>query len=99
MYKLLLFLKKTNQENIQDHFIEYTVKYLSAVVNKELKIAKVESNLLMDNKYSLYCEAEVESKDTWDSLMSTSNGKKLNKDLMEFHQNISAVFVDYNFSK
>lgn len=99
MYKLILFLKKTDQENIQTHFIEYTVKYLADVVNKEVKIAKVESNLLMDIKYSLFCEIEVESKDIWDSLMNTSVGKKLNKDLMDFHHNISAVFVDYNFNK
>lgn len=95
MYKLLLFLKKTKQENIQDHFIEYTVKYLSAIVHQEIKIAKVESSLLLDNNYSLYCEAMVESKDAWDLLMNTAEGKELSKDLMEFHNNISAVFVDY----
>ncbi len=97
MYKLLFFLKKTNHEQIQNHFIEYTIKYISAVVHQDIKIGKVESSLLLDSNYSLFCEAKVESKDTWDSLMNTVEGKELNKDLMEFHNSISVVFIDYNF--
>ncbi len=96
MYKLLLFLKKTADENILNHFKDYTVKYLAEIAKKEIKIAEVESNLLLDQKYSLYCDLEVESKDAWDSMMNTKEGRLLNKDLMEFHQNISAVFVNYS---
>jgi len=96
MYKLLLFLKKTSEENILNHFKDFTVKYLSDVAKKEIKIAKVESSLLLDQKYSLYCDIEVESKDAWDLMMNTKEGRLLNKDLMEFHQNVTAIFVDYS---
>ena len=99
MYKLLLFLKKTDKEKIINHFNEFTLKYLSNVVNKKITAGKVESNLLTDEKYLLFCEVTVDSKDKWDELMNSKQGKDLNKDLAEFHEFLTAIFVNYEDSK
>jgi hypothetical protein len=95
MYKLLIFLNKTDEESVQNHFKKITVKYLSKAISKEIKIGKVESNLLLDQKYSLFCEVTLESKDEWNSLMNTKDGKEFSKDLMDFHKHITPIFIDY----
>ncbi|MCL5029245.1 MAG: hypothetical protein M1480_09535 [Bacteroidetes bacterium] len=51
--------------------------------------------MLLDQKYSHFCEVTVSSKDEWDEKMNSLSGRELNKDLMDFHQNITAIFVDY----
>ena len=95
MYKLLLFLNKTNEENILNHFREFTIKQLTEAIDKEIKIGKVESSLLLEQKYSLFCEVTMDSKDEWNSKMTTKAGKEFNKDLMEFHKYITPIFIVY----
>ena len=95
MYKLLLFLKKTDDDQVINHFKEYTIQFLSDLAGKRIEIAKVDSNLLLEEKYSYFCEISASSKDKWNQMMNTKEGKALNKDMMEFHQFITAIFVDY----
>ena len=66
MYKLLLFLKKTDNKEINNLFTDYTIKYLSDLNGAKVKAADVESNLLLYEKYSKFCEVSVSSKDEWD---------------------------------
>jgi hypothetical protein len=96
MYKMLLFLKKTDDEDAVSHFKDFTLKRLSELAQKEVKAADVESNLLLDVKYTKFCEIEVKSKEEWDKMMNSPEGRALNKDLMDFHNNINLIFVDYN---
>ncbi len=96
MYKLLLFLKKTDEKQIINHFKDYTIKYLSELTGEEVKIASIESNLLLDQKYLYFCEISAPSKDDWDKLLDSPEGKTLNKDLMDFHSHVTAIFVNYN---
>ena len=96
MYKLLLFLNKTDDEKIISHFEDYTLKYLSDVAGKEIKSANVESNLLLEQKFSRFCEVSVSSKEEWDRKMNSRAGRELNKHLLDFHENITAIFVNYN---
>lgn len=98
MYKLLLFLNKTNDEKIINHFEDYTLKYLTALTGVEIKSGQVESNLLLEQKFSRFCEVSVTSKEEWDRKMNSKEGRELNKHLMDFHQHISAIFVNYNKS-
>ena len=91
MYKLLIFLKKTDEEKINEHFEEYTLKYLKELNAERLKVGEVESNLLLDIKYSKYCEVETDSKSSFDELMNSKTGKLLSKDLMEFHQYLTVI--------
>jgi len=95
MYKLLLFLKKTDNKEINNLFNDYTLKHLSELSGKEIKAADVESNLLLEEKYSKFCEVSVSSKEEWDTKMNSKAGKELNKHLMNFHQHISVIFVNY----
>jgi len=95
MYKLLLFLKKTDNKEIMNLFNEQTLKYLSDINRKEIKAADVESNLLMDTKYAKFCEVTVSSKDEWDNKMNTREGKELNKHFMNLHQFLDLIFVNY----
>ncbi len=96
MYKLLLFLKKSDEKQVQEHFKNFTLKYLSELAKKEAKAGKVESSLLLDKKYTHFCELETGSKEEMDALLSTRAGKELNNDLMNFHEYVDVIFVDYN---
>ena len=95
MYKLLLFLKKTDNKEIINLFNDYTLKYLSEINGSEVKAADVESNLLMETKYMKFCEVESSSKDEWDKKMNSLAGKELNKHLMDFHRFVALIFVNY----
>ena len=95
MYKLLILLKKTDKEDIINIFNDQTIKHLAEVSGNEIKSADVESNLLMETKYSKYCEVSVSSKDEWDKKMNSRAGKELNKHFMNMHQFIDLIFVNY----
>jgi len=96
MYKLLLFLRKTNEKQVFEHFKEYTLKHLSELAGKEIIVGKVESSLLLDTNYSHFCEFEVDNKEKMDNLFNGKQGKILNKDLMNFHEFVDLIFVDYS---
>lgn len=95
MYKVLVFLNKTNDENIISHFNGFLVKYFSDLTGKDLQIGSVESNPLLDVKYSLFFEFECESKEKWEKLFSSESGQELKKDLFEFHKYITIIFINY----
>jgi hypothetical protein len=97
LYKLLLFLNKTNDEGIINHFEENTLKYLSDLTGGEkIESADVESNLLLPLKFSRFCEVSISSKEEWDMKMNSKEGRELSKHLMDFHQHITAIFVNYS---
>jgi hypothetical protein len=95
MYKLLVFLKKRADEEIINLFNEHTLKHLSDLNGSEIRAADVESNLLMETKYSKFCEVSVKSRDEWDQKMNSRVGKELNKHFMNLHQFIDLIFINY----
>jgi len=95
MYKMLMFLKKSDDPNVEQHFRNFTVPALNNLSGKKIKTAKVESSILLEQKYDWFCEISVDSKYEWDKMMATGEGKKLNRDLMDFHKNIDLIFVNY----
>lgn len=95
MYKLLLFLHKTDDEQVINHFEKYTVKYLSEISGENVNIGNVESNLLLEQKFGEFCEVSFESKEKWQELMNSKAGRDLNNDLADFHKNVTVIFVDY----
>jgi len=97
MFKQLFFLHKTKEDKAVAHFTEVIIKHLSDLSGKEIKVAKVESNLLLDQKYSYYCEIEFDSIDKMNELMNSKTGKQLNKDLMDFHNFITVISVNFNY--
>ncbi len=96
MYKQLFFLHKTEEDKALAHFREVIVKSLSELAGKEITLAKVESNLLLDQKYSYVCEIEFESKDKMNEMMNSKTGKQLNKALMDFYQLITVISINYS---
>ena len=79
MYKQLFFLHKSENDKALPHFKDVILDHLSELSGKKIKLAKVESNLLLDQKYSYFCEVEFESKDKMNELMNSKAGKQLNK--------------------
>jgi len=96
MYKQLFFLHKSENEKALPHFKDVILDHLSKLSGKQINLAKVESNLLLDQKFSYFCEVEFESKDKMNELMSSKSGKQLSKDLMDFHQMITMISINYD---
>ena len=99
MYKQLFFLHKSENDKALPHFKDVILDHLSEVAGKKIDLAKVESNLLLDQKYSYYCEVEFESKDKMNELMNSKTGKQLTKDLIDFHQMITVISLNYDIEK
>ncbi|HSL89621.1 MAG TPA: EthD family reductase [Ignavibacteriaceae bacterium] len=95
MYKILFFLKKPVDDKILKHFNEKTIPILSGLTGKNVSIADVESNLLAEQKFSFFCEAEFNSKEEMDRIMNSKSGLELNKDIMDFHKHLSIITVNY----
>jgi hypothetical protein len=96
MYKQLFFLHKSDDEKALIHFKEFIIKHLSDIAGKEIKLARVESNLLLDVKYSHFCELVFESREVMDEIMNSKPGRKLNEALRDFHKLITVISVNYN---
>ncbi len=96
MYKLLFFLHKSDDENVLKHFEEVTVNHLKKITGDDIMIAEVESNFLLETKYSHFCEISASSIDEMNKLMNKKAGKELNKDLMLFHNSITVISVNYS---
>lgn len=95
MYKVLVFLKKTNEEVVIDHFQKFFAACFSNLIGKEISIGTVESNPLLEIKYSLFFEIDFESKEKWEKLLGSEAGEELEKDLIEFHKYITIIFINY----
>jgi len=95
MYKLLFFLHKTDDEDVLQFFKDNTVKIMEGIIGEDVCIAKVESNLLLEEKYSYFCEISASSKEEMDRMMHSKAGKELNKSLMNFHKNLTVIAVNY----
>ena len=96
MYRQLFFIHKSENDVAFPHFKDVILNHLKEISRKEIILAKVESNLLLDQKYSYFFEAEFESKDKMNELMNTQAGKQLTKALMDFHQMITVISINYN---
>ena len=63
MYKLLFFLHKTDDDDVVQFFKDNTVKKLEEIIGGNVCMAEVESNLLLEHKYTYYCEISASTKD------------------------------------
>lgn len=96
MYKQLFFLHKSENDKALPHFKDVILAHLSELSGTQINLAKVESNLLLDQKYSYFCEVEFESKDKMNELMNSKTGKQLTKDLIDFYQMITMISINYD---
>jgi hypothetical protein len=96
MYKQLFLLHKSENDKALSHFKDVILTHLSELSGRTINLARVESNLLLDQKYSYFCEVEFESKDKMNELMNSKSGKQLTKDLMDFHKMITMISINYD---
>ena len=99
MYKQLFFLHKSEDDKALTHFTEVILPLLSEISGKDIKLAKVASNLLLDQKYSFYCDIEFQTEEEMNKLMDSKAGKQLTKALMDFHKMITVISINYDFVK
>jgi len=95
MYKLLIFLKVSDDNIILTHFKDTTMKLLSQIAGEEIRMAKVENSLMFEGRFDFYCELSSESKDKMDEKMNSKSGRSLMRDLADFHKNINFLFINY----
>lgn len=95
MYKLLIFIHKSKENNFLNFFRNSFLPLLTEIEGNEVKLAEVESNLLLDQKYSHFCELTAKNKDEMDRKLNSSAGRSLSKLLMESHQHITVITVNY----
>lgn len=95
MYKLLIFIHKSKENNFLNFFRNSFLPLLTEIEGNEVKLAEVESNLLLDQKYSHFCELTANNKDEMDRKLNSSEGRSLGKLLMESHQHITVITVNY----
>lgn len=94
MYKILIFIIKSDSDFV-DYFNQNFIPLLSDINGEEVKLAKVESNLLLDIKYSHFCEITANSKVEMDKKLNSASGRKLGKLLMELHSKLTVINVSY----
>jgi hypothetical protein len=99
MYKQLFLLHKSEIDKALSHFKDVILTHLSELSGRTINLARVESNLLLDQKYSYFCEVEFESKDKMNELMNSKSGKQLTKDLMDFHKMITMISINYDIKE
>lgn len=95
MYKILFFLHKSDDATIVNSFRKKIVNKLSEIMGKDVKTAAVESNLLLEQKYSHYCEISTKNKEEMDILMYSKSGKELTKELNDLHKNLTVITVNF----
>lgn len=92
MYKLLMFLKNTDDESVINSFKRST-ELLSEIKKENIKIANVEPSLIDDEKYLYFCEFIAESKEKMDEYMSSPEGREFNKIAGTMHRFLKIIFV------
>lgn len=99
MYKLLIFIHKSEGNNFLNFFRNSFLPLLTEINGTEVNLAEVESNLLLDQKYSHFCELTANDKNEMDNKLNSSAGRSLSKLLMESHRNITVIAVNYKSEK
>lgn len=95
MYKMLLLLKKTEDEFQEKIFEENIVNQLSEATGKKLLIGKVDSSLLLENEYLKFCEVNFASKDEMDELLASAKGKEFSKNFSQLAKLVTVILVNY----
>lgn len=95
MYKLMIFLKRTDDDSVLQHFLNSTMPRLQKLTGQDTVSAVIEGSALNEEKFTRYCEFVFESADVLNQLLQSPEGKELNKDLASYHNNISIFFANY----
>ncbi|MGE5354553.1 MAG: hypothetical protein ACM3P0_20895 [Acidobacteriota bacterium] len=95
MYKILIFLKKTDDESVLARFTKSTLPRLESLAGQKVKLAEIEGALLSQEKFFKFCEAVFSRKEDLDKLLQTAEGKEFNKDLAGFGNHVSVFYANF----
>lgn len=99
MYRLMIFLKKTDNEPLVNHFKDVILKYLREMSGQDIELAKVEGSSFMEDKYRYYCEISADSKEDIDKMMVSPIGRKFTREITSFVNDIVMFYANYNTEK
>jgi serine protease inhibitor ecotin len=95
MYKMMIFLKKTENEPLRNHFKSELLSSLREISGQDIQIAKVEGSLLTTEKFEYYCEITAESKDQIDKMLATPKGKRLSREISAYVNELVIFYANY----
>lgn len=93
MYKILIFLKKTEDESLSIRFKNSTVPKLESLTGQKIEPLEIEGSMLSQEKFFLCCEASFSKREDLDRLMQSPEGKEFNKDLAGYGASISVFYA------
>lgn len=95
MYKMLLMIKDTADEELLNIFRENTLSHLEKAAGKKIQVGKIDGAKLNEEPYNKVYEITFESKHEMDKILASVEGRKFNRNITSFTQHISIFFVDY----
>lgn len=95
MYKMLLMIKDTADDELLNIFRENTLSHLEKAAGKKIQIGIIDGAKLNEEPYNKVYEITFETKHEMDKILASVEGKKFNRNITSFTQHISIFFVDY----
>lgn len=95
MYKMLLMIKDTADDELLNIFRENTLSHLEKATGKKIQVGNIDGAKLNEEPYNKVYEITFESKHEMDKTLASVEGKKFNRNITSFTQHISIFFVDY----
>ncbi len=96
MYRLMIFLKKTDNEPLVNHFKNVILKYLREMSGQDIALAKIEGSNFMEDKYLYYCEISAKLKEDIDKMMVSPTGRKFTREISSFVNDIVMFYANYD---
>jgi hydroxymethylpyrimidine/phosphomethylpyrimidine kinase len=95
MINVLYFLHGNADDEAKEFFYNQLRKVLSDLIREEIKIGTIENSFLLENKYISMYTVKFEDKDIMNEMMVSGKGKELNRTIMNFHNFITIIVVNY----
>lgn len=95
MYKILLMIKNSADDELIKHFRDYVIIHLEKAAGVKMQIGNVDGAKLNPEPYIKIYEILFKTKDEMDKALSSPDGKKFNRNLTGFIQHVSVFFIDY----
>lgn len=95
MYKMLMMIKDSADDELVKLFRENALSHLENAVGKKIPIGKIDGAKLIEEPYNRISELSFESKHEMDKVLASVDGKKFNRNITSFTQHVSIFFVDY----
>jgi len=95
MYKMMIFLNKTRDEESYENFIEFFVTPLEEIAGSKIPVAKIEGAAMAGEKYTHYCEINTDTRDEMDKLFATPEGRNFTKTIQNFLGRVTLFYSNF----